>query len=71
MTALTWCHHGWEEMTRSSSSHTIAGLSLMWLFPMGLEKHGGETKVKRMKAGISSWAKCLFFSMPKFFSDPN
>lgn len=52
---------------KSASSRTVTGLSLAWLFPMGLEKHGRETKIERMEAGISSWSKWLFFLCLKIF----
>lgn len=43
------------------------GLSLTWVFPMDVEKHGGETKVDRMKARLSSLAKWFIFLCLKIF----
>lgn len=51
----------------SASSCLLAGLSLTWVFPTDLERHGGETKVERMKARLSSLAKWFIFLCLKFF----
>lgn len=51
----------------SASSCLLAGLSLTWVFPVDLEKLGGETKAERMKAKLSSSAKWFIFPFLKVF----